>query len=349
MFLSILLFVFILGTIVLVHEFGHFFFSKLFGVYVYEFSIGMGPKIISKLGKKKETTYSIRLFPIGGFVQLAGEGLEEDKKLPKDRLLQSKPAWQRFLIMFFGAGNNFLLAIITLFFLGLIIGSPSNSTIIPNVIETSPAGLAGMRSGDKIIKVDGHQTKTLDDLQLYLTIASKNESFEVTVKRGNENCNYKITPLKGEEAEKAGYSVGISFDNTKEKGFFKAIGYSFSKTYSLMRQIVITFKELFTGNVGLKDMSGPVGIYQVVDETKTSGVANLFYLMALLSINVGFVNLIPFPAFDGGRILFLIIEKIKRKPIKPETENMINNIGFILLLLLIVVVTVGDISRIIKG
>ncbi len=349
MIISIICFVIILGTIVLVHEFGHFFFSKLFGVYVYEFSIGMGPKIFSRKGKKKETAYSIRAFPIGGYVQLAGEGLEEDKKIPKDRLLQSKPAWQRFLIMFFGAGNNFILAIITLFFLGLIVGSPSNSTLIPSVIENSPASSVGIQAGDKIVKVNGSKTKTLDDLQLYLAIASKSDKFTLTVEREGKKIDFEITPLTGEEAEKAGYTVGIGLDRSSKKGFVNAVKYSFSKTWSLLRQIVITLKELFKGNVGLRDMSGPIGIYQVVDETKTSGTANLFYLMALLSINVGFINLLPFPAFDGGRILFLIIEKIKGSPIKPETENLIHNIGFILLLMLIAVVTVSDIIRIIKG
>lgn len=344
MILSIIYFVLILGTIVLVHEFGHFFFAKLFGIYVYEFSIGMGPKIFSKKDKKGETTYSIRAIPVGGFVQLAGEGMDEDKKLPKDRLLQSKPIWQRFLVMFFGAGNNFILAIIVLFFLGLIVGSPSISTVIPSVIEGSPAQVAGIMAGDKVIAIDGDKTKTLDDLQLYLTIAEGETTFKVL--RNNEEKEIKVTPLTGEEATKAGYSYGITFDSKVEKGFFNAVKYAFTKTYALMRQLVITLKELFTGGVGVKELSGPVGIFQAVDQTKSTGFANLFYLLALLCINVGFINLIPFPAFDGGRILFLIIEKIKGKPIKAETENLIHNIGFFILLALIIYVTFNDILRI---
>ena len=344
MILSIIYFVLILGTIVLVHEFGHFFFAKLFGIYVYEFSIGMGPKIFSKKDKKGETTYSIRAIPVGGFVQLAGEGMDEDKKLPKDRLLQSKPIWQRFLVMFFGAGNNFILAIIVLFFLVLIVGSPSISTVIPSVIDGSPAQVAGIMAGDKVIAIDGDKTKTLDDLQLYLTIAEGETTFKVL--RNNEEKEIKVTPLTGEEATKAGYSYGITFDSKVEKGFFNAVKYAFTKTYALMRQLVITLKELFTGGVGVKELSGPVGIFQAVDQTKSTGFANLFYLLALLCINVGFINLIPFPAFDGGRILFLIIEKIKGKPIKAETENLIHNIGFFILLALIIYVTFNDILRI---
>lgn len=343
MILSILYFVIILGIIVFVHEFGHFFFSKLFGIYVYEFSIGMGPKIFSKKGKGGETTYSIRAIPIGGFCQLAGEGLDEDNKLPKDRLLQSKPAWQRFLVMFFGAGNNFLLALIVLFFLGLIIGSPSNSTIIPGVIEGSPAQIAGLKANDDIRYIDGERTKTLDDIELYLAI-SKGET-EITVLRDGKEEKIIVTPLSSEEAEKAGYTYGIKFANSVEHGFVAAIKYAFSKFAALVRQMVITFKSLFTGRVSVRELSGPVGIYSAVDQTRSAGISNLFYLLALLSLNVGFVNLIPFPAFDGGRILFLIIEKIKGKPVKPETENLIHNIGFFILLALIIYVTINDIIK----
>ena len=345
MLLTILYFALILGVIVCVHEFGHFFFSKLFGIYVYEFSIGMGPKIFSKKDKKGETIYSLRAIPIGGYCSLAGEGSDEDKKLPKNRLLQSKPVWQRFLVMFFGAGNNFILALVVLICLGLFFGSPSLSTKIPTVLEGSPAELAGLKAGDDIKYINGDKVKTLDDIELYLTIA-KGET-EFVVLRDGEELTIKVTPLTEEEQkeQKKDYSYGFSFNKEKEYGFFNAIKYGFKKFHSLARQMAITFKGLFTGKISVKELSGPVGIYTAVDQTKTGGASNLFYLLALLSLNVGFVNLIPFPAFDGGRILFLIIEKIKGKPVKAETENLIHTIGFFLLLALIVFVTINDIIR----
>ena len=346
MILSIIYFVLILGIIVLVHEFGHFFFAKLFGIYVYEFSIGMGPKIWGKKDKKGETEYSIRAVPIGGFVQLAGEGMDEDKKLPKDRLLQSKPVWQRFLVMFFGIGNNFILALILLFFLGLILGSPSTSNVIYDVIDGSPVALMGIQKGDKVTKIDGNRIKTLDDLQLYLTLSEGETEF--VVERNNKEYKFNVTPLEGEEATKNGYSFGITFGSEREKGFFNAIKYSFTKFYAIVRQLVLTLKELFTGGVSVKELSGPVGIYSVVDETKESGFANLVYLVALLSVNVGFMNFLPIPAFDGGRIVFLIIEKTKGKPVKAETENLIHSIGFFLLLALIIFITFNDILRLFK-
>ena len=354
MILSIIYFILILGVIVLVHEFGHFIFSKLFHVHVYEFAIGMGPKIWSseKLREKRknqgkkvsETIYSIRAIPIGGFNQLAGEGYDEDKNINKENLLTGRPVWQRFIIMFFGAGNNFILALMVLFFSALIYGSRDLSTKIPSVIEGSPAAIAGMKSGDYIVSINNSRTKTLDDVQLYLAIAGDND-VKFVVSRDKKQYTYNVTPLTGKEKEEAGYGFGIQYNNKLEKGLIKAIKYTYIKFYSIVRQIFVTIKELIIGGVSVKELSGPVGIYTAVDKTKQAGFYSILNLIALLSINVGVMNLLPFPAFDGGRILFLIIEKIKGKPVKPETENMIHSIGFYLLIALLIYVTINDILR----
>ena len=354
MITSVIYFILILGLIVLVHEFGHFIFAKLFKIHVYEFSIGMGPvvwsnkkqreKRIKEKKKVSETTYCIRLIPIGGFVSLAGEGNNDDKKVKKEALLQSKPVWQRFLVMFFGAGNNFILAILILLLIGFIYGSPDISTVIPKVINDSPIYEAGIKDGDKIVSINGKTTKTLDDVQLYLTLAGTNET-EFVIEREGEVKTYKVTPLTGDELEEKQYSFGIQFDNTLERGFIRSIKFAFLKFYSIARQVFITIKELFIGGVSLKQLSGPVGIYTAVDSTKSAGGYGIMMLIALLSVNVGIMNLIPFPAFDGGRIVFLLIEKIKGKPIKTETENLIHNIGFYLLLALLLYVTFNDILR----
>ena len=348
MLLTILYFALILGVIVCVHEFGHFFFAKLFGIYVYEFSIGMGPKIFQKKDKKGETLYSLRAIPIGGFCSLAGEGSDEDSKLPKDRLLQSKPIWQRFLVMFFGAGNNFILALIVLFLIGLISGSPIDKPpVIKEVTTGSPAEAAGLMSGDMIKSVNGDKVTNYEDMQIYLYM-SKGETEFVVLRDGKDEV-IKVTPLTEEEKKEQNkdYSYGFSCESKieYEHGFFNAIKYSFRRFGELVKQMVITFKGLFTGGISVKELSGPVGIFSAVDQTKSNGASNLFALLALLSLNVGFVNLIPFPAFDGGRILFLFIEKIKGKPVKSETENLIHTIGFILLLALLVFVTINDIIR----
>lgn len=344
--ITLIYFIVILGIIILVHEGGHFFFSKLFKVYVYEFSIGMGPKIFSKKGKSGETDYSIRAIPIGGYVSLAGEEGDTNKEIPEDRKLYSKPAWQRFLIMFFGAGNNFIFAILILFLLGLIWGSPSTKSVISSVNPEYPAYQAGLREGDIVKSINGKKTKSSDDLAIYMQLANKKKDIEFVILRDGKTLNYKVLPREVEEDGVKSFLVGITMGSSEtKKGILAAVNYAISKTGSLFRQMFITFESLFTGGVKVKELSGPVGIYNVVGIYRNEGLQNIFILMALLSINVGFINLIPLPAFDGGRILFLIIEKIIGKKVNPNIENVIHTVGFALLMLLMIYITFNDILK----
>ena len=347
MLLTLIYFILILGIIVLVHEFGHFFFFKLFGIYVYEFAIGMGPKIFHWKSKKGETEYSIRAIPIGGFCSLAGEDVaaDDEQKIPKDRRLNAKPAWQRFLVMFFGAGNNFILAILILFIIGLGWGARSNEAIITDLVDKGPAEIAGLEVGDKIVKINGHKVKSNDDVSIYIQIESKDKPITFTVLRDEETLDVDVKPSKEEVDGTTLYRVGIISEGEVEHGFIAAVKYSFVKLGSLYRQMIITLKGLFTGGLSVKQLSGPVGIYNVVGTQRSAGIQNILYLTALLSINVGFINLLPFPAFDGGRILFLVIEKIKGSPVSPELENKIHTIGFMLLLALMIYITFNDIVR----
>lgn len=347
--ITLIYFIIILGVIVLVHEFGHFIFSKMFGIYVYEFSIGMGPKLFGWKGKKGDTDYSIRAIPIGGYCSLAGEDNEYDdeNKVPKDARLQSKPAWQRFLVMFFGAGNNFILAFILLLVIGLCYGAVDQRPIINNVNPDYPAYQAGLRDNDKVIKVNGNTVTYIDDLSIYVQVADKSKPMDFVVVRDGKKIDYTVQPILEEQEDGSSkYVVGFTAGNDNIKhDFGSIIEYTFTKLASLFKQMFITFKLLFTGGVGVKDLSGPVGIYSIVGTYRQAGFENILYLTALLSVNVGFINLIPLPAFDGGRILFVIIEKIKGSPVKPEVENKIHTIGFILLLLLMVFITFNDIIK----
>lgn len=344
--MTLIYFILVLGIIVLVHEFGHFMFAKMFGVHVYEFSIGMGPKIWGTKPKKNKTTYNIRAIPIGGFVQLAGEEIDDDEKIDKDKKLYNKPIWQRFLIMFFGAGNNFILAFLLLFLIGLFSGSPNMDPVVTKVEEGYPIYEAGIRANDEIISINGKSVSTIDDVKVYMTLASeKGEETTFLISRDGKETEYKVTPKKEETDGVVGYKYGIVFEQNIEKGFFKAIEYAFVKIGALIKQMFIVLGSLFTGKLGLNSLSGPVGIYSVVGDTAEAGFVSLISLIALLSVNVGFLNLIPFPAFDGGRLLFLIIEKIKGSPVSPKVENTIHSIGFILLMLLILVITFNDIIR----
>lgn len=343
--MTLIIFILVLGAIIFVHELGHFLFAKIMGVYVYEFSLGMGPRLLHKKGK--ETDYCLRLIPIGGFCSMAGEEIdEEDIKVPKKRRLQAKKPWQRFLIMFFGPGFNFIFAILLLFFVAIIWGSPSYKPIISETTKNYPAYEAGLRKGDKILTINNHKISTLDDVSLYLTLANpKNKTtIEVMTKSGTTK-EYEVKPKKETKKGTTTYKYGIGLKSTKKYGFVNSVKYTVVKTGSLFKQMWITVESLFTGGVKVNQLSGPVGIYSIVGEQSKAGLSSILYLMAFLSINVGFINLIPFPAFDGGHILFIVIEKIKGSPVSSKTENMIHTIGLFLLMALMVYITFNDILK----
>jgi len=344
--MTIIWFVLILGVIILVHEFGHFIFAKWAGVYVYEFSIGMGPKIWGRKGKNGETEYNIRAIPLGGFVRLAGEEVDDDKKIEKDRKLYNKSFIQRFLIMFAGAMNNFILCFVLLLVSALIYGSVSLKPVVSSVNEEYPAYEAGIKAGDTIVSVDGDKVSSWNEVQLLIQ-TTKGKALDIVLKdeTGKERT-VSLTPEKVENEDgSTSYVVGVGMGGKVEKGIIPSIKYAFETTGSLFKLMIVTVKELFTGGVAVKELSGPVGIYTVVGEQAKQGMQSILYLIAFLSINVGVINLIPFPAFDGGRILFLIIEKITKKSIPTNVENAINNIGFLLLIALMLYVTFNDILR----
>lgn len=344
--IDLILFILILGSIVFVHEFGHFMMAKLTGVYVYEFAIGMGPKLWSKKGK--ETEYTLRAIPIGGFCMMAGEDLEDDdlKKISKNKRLQSKKPWQRFLIMFFGAGNNFIFAILLLFMIGLIWGGSSMEPVVTSVLKNSAAANSGIEVGDRILKINGHTISTTDDISLYLAIANPEEASDIQVEKENDSVKiYSVQPKKKKVDGQITYQYGIGMSQEVEHGLLSAIQFTYKKTISIFKQMAVTVGYLFTGGISISQLSGPVGIFSIVGDQSSAGIMNIIYLVAFLSINVGFINLLPLPAFDGGHILFIIIEKIKGSPVNPETENKIHTIGLFLLMLLMVVITFNDILR----
>ncbi len=343
--LSLILFLIILGTIVLIHEFGHFIFAKMFGVYVYEYSIGMGKKIWSKKPKNSETEYCIRLIPIGGFVRLAGEeGEDGDKSVPKNRKLYTKGFWQRFLIFFMGPGFNMLLAFVVLFISCLIFSGSIATTKLANVTEDYPAYQAGLRNGDTLIELNGEKVKTWTQARLKIGTVKSGKAIKFKVKDVNGDIQEVIVnPKKIKEDGKVSYVYGVGSKIMKYKGLGGSIQYAFLETREILLSMFDTLKYLFTGKLGVNDLSGPVGIYEVVDEQAKYGADSLLYLLAYLSVNVGVINLVPFPAFDGGHILFLLIEKIRRKPVSPNVEATITAVGFVLIMLLMVYVTFHDV------
>ena len=343
--LSLIWFVLILGAIVTVHEFGHFIFAKLSNTYVYEFSIGMGKKIFGRKKKNAETEFCIRAIPLGGYVMIAGEDVEDDK-IPKDRQMCNKGFFARFIILFAGAFFNFIFAFIILFISALIWGAVSTKPYIGDVSPEYPAYAAGLEKGDLVLSINGEKISNWDKgLVMLQTTDGDAVIFEVKKSDGTVT-EYTVEPIlvKDEEGNES-YKFGIATSYEKEYGFGKSLNYACNKTISLLGSMWDTIKYLFTGKVGVNQLSGPVGIFTIVDSQAEQGLEALLYLVAYLSINVGLINLLPFPAFDGGRILFLFIEKIFRKPVSKKVENIIHSIGFLLIIGLLIFVTFNDILR----
>lgn len=340
--ITIIAFIFILGVTVTIHEFGHFLFAKKAGIYVYEFSIGMGPRLFKFNRKNDETDYSIRLLPIGGYVQMAGEDIEVDEKVPKDKLLQSKTWKERFMTMVAGVMFNFLLAIVVLFIIALIRGVTLDAT----KIDTST--INELKKGDNIVEVNGHFVNNYDKLALELSVAGS-KSFDMKVKHKNgtyDTVTVKPKAVYDEKDNLKGYEYGFTITGKHEHSLLSSFKYAFSKFFSTVEQMFFTVWYLITGNLSLKLLSGPVGIFSIVGTAAESGFLSVLSLLALISINVGFINLLPIPAFDGGHILFLIIEKIKGSKVNPKIENTIHSVFFILLMGLMLYITFNDIVRI---
>lgn len=346
--ITLILFLVILGVIVFIHELGHFIFAKKAGIYVYEFSLGFGPKLFSFKRKNDETEYMIKLIPLGGYVAMAGEtvddpNIKEEDKIPEDKRLYNKSFIKQLLVMIAGVFNNFVLGLVLLFIIGLVWGSTFTSNTLSNMDKSYPLYEAGARDGDKIVEINGKKIKDFDDIQTRIAIAGEKSTLNITVLDKNNNKNtYKIKPKYDKDTKS--YYYGISVDIKQGKGFLDAIKYAFTKFVSIYKSLIIIIISLFTGKLGVDSLSGPVGIYSVVGVAKSS-LYSLIYLTAYLSINVGFMNILPFPAFDGGRAFLLIIEKITKKKVPLKVETIINEIGFYLLIALMIFVTIKDVFR----
>lgn len=343
--LTLIILILILSIIVFIHEFGHFLAAKRQGVHVSEFAIGMGPKLFSFRRKNDETLYSLRLLPLGGFNAIAYDK-ESSPDLRDDQVLENKSTLGRFLVLIMGIIFNFILAIVFLFINGLIYGSPTTDPYVGEVIENTPAYVAGLESGDLVLKVDDKKVSSWDDILLETHFGDKKESFTFLVERDGKEESITITPeYKEDENGEEVPSFGFTSATKKEKGLVPAIKYGFVGTWKTTTNVFNILGKLITGKVGVDNLSGPIGVFTVIDTVKESGLENIIYLTAYLSINVAIINLIPVPVFDGGRILLLFLEKIKGSKLNPKIETYLNNIGAILLIILMLYVTLNDILK----
>jgi regulator of sigma E protease len=347
--ITLLILFIILSVIIIVHEFGHFIAAKKGGVYIDEFSLGMGPQLLKYKPKKSETTYSLRAFPIGGFVSMAEKEDPSNKTIKKNQVLENKSFGRKLLVLINGILFNCFLAIFLFFVSGLLYGRPVSEPVINKVVEGMAAEKVGLESGDKILEVNGVKINTWDDFLLEASAKKLKDEYIFKVEKSNGDIKeYNLVPevqeVEGQEVKVFGIQ---SSGTTYYKGFKNAVIYAFEGFYTNFKTIFKILGNLFTGEVPVKSLSGPVGIYSLVDSVKSQGVNTLLYLTAYLSINVAIINLIPIPVFDGGRVLILLIEKITKRKSSENLEAILNYVGFALMILLMLYVTFNDIIRLV--
>ena len=373
MLLTLITFFLVLSLLVFVHELGHFIMAKRFGLIPDEFGFGFPPRIWgiykSKDGRWKQvkgkkkvedaagTVYSVNWLPIGGFVNLG----EDEVNVPEgSNHFANKPIYQRAIILLAGVTMNVILAAVLISF-GFSIGLPqvlenlgpgahvSNEQIqIIDVLPDSPAQTAKLEVGDVVLSVAGQTFQTSEELQTFAN-EHANQPLEYRIKRGNEILTKEITPVMREDTSLAGIGIGVVETGLVRYPVYIAVWEGIKSTAALFGTIVFAFygviKNLVQGHGTGGQIAGPVGIAVLTGQVARMGFAYIVQFAAMLSINLAIINAFPFPALDGGRVLFLIIEKIKGRPVKKELEGTIHYIGFALLMLLVLIVTFKDISR----
>lgn len=341
--LNILLAIFIFGILIFIHEFGHYITARIFGVTIKEFSIGMGPKMLTYTSKKTNIKYSLGILPIGGYVSMAGEDEESDD----ENALNKKPAWQRLIITVAGAAMNILAGALVM--LILISATPQSmySTTVDRIVSIdevpreNSSEFSGLTSGDRIVAVNGKRVHILAELD-YEIMRKGIDTVTLTVERDGERLTLDTDfPVYVERGQ---YLGARDFYTVQENyGLSSVIRHSFYRSVLTVRMIWESLFDLVTGRFGIEAVSGPVGVTTQISEAASTGAANIIYLAIVISINLGVVNLLPFPALDGGRTVFILLEMIRRKPVPVKYEGMVHFIGIIVLMIFMLIITLKDI------
>lgn len=373
MFITIIAFVGVLSLIVFFHELGHFWTARKFGVKSEEFGLGFPPRAIGiyrdqekkwkkVIGSKEvtdasDTIYSINWIPLGGFVKIKGENGEEPLEADS---FGSQKIWKRAVILLAGVSMNIITAVILTsigFMIGLpqVLGDENKHAIISNpqvqvvdVMADSPAAKAGLKTGDVIVSVNNQAVSKSEELQ-NLVDASKNQVATYQIKREGEMMSKEIVAEVRAETGRGGIGVGISNTALVRYPFYLSFWYGVKEVFWLTIAIVVAFGQLlagiFSGHGVSAEVAGPVGIATMTGQVAHMGFVYLLQFTVMLSVNLAIINAFPFPALDGGRLLFLLIEKIKGSPVKQELEAVVHNLGFAFLMILVILVTFKDVSR----
>lgn len=338
---TILVTILIFGVLIFIHELGHFLVAKACKVKVNEFAMGMGPTLIKWQGK--ETKYALRALPIGGFVSMEGE----DEASGEKNAFCNKPVWQRMLVIITGPFMNLLLGFIIL--VVVVCMTPLNgSNVIARFNDNAVSNQSGLQVGDEILSINGTSILVDNDI-IYALLRAEDGIADFDVLRDGEKVHledvrFNVTEVDGTP------QIDIDFKvQAIEKDFFSVIKMAFNKTLSYGRSIWVTFIDMLTGNVGINELSGPIGAGQVIGQTISLGLASVLNIAAFISINVGIFNLIPFPALDGWRFFVLIFEGIRKKPFNRKYEAVINLVGLGLLMALMLFVSFNDVFKLFNG
>lgn len=346
--LYVIIAIFVLGICIFVHELGHYLAARACGLTVMEFAVGMGPKLIK--WRKNDIDYSIRAFPIGGFCAFIGESPDDGAEDPRNINLQ--PAWKRLIMTVAGPLMNFLLALLLAVVLMAAVGEYVLVNRIDTVTDGSPAAAAGMEVGDRIVGVNG---EGFDDAQAISGAIGNTGEQDVTltVERGGETFDLTVSKAYDEESQR--YLMGITFgvDHVR-MGFFRAVGNSVQYCAELFKTMIQTLGGMFTQKEVLDQVAGPVGTVSLMTEyaqasferSFTEGMTMIINLALIISMNLGLMNLLPLPALDGGRVVFLAVEAATGKHMSRKSEAIVHFVGLVLLMGLIVVLTGRDILRI---
>lgn len=364
--MSILLFILILAILILAHELGHFIAAKRAGVRVDEFGLGFPPRLYSK--KIGETVYSVNAFPVGGFVKIFGEDPSAESQRGKDasRSLTHKSKLVQAWVISAGVVFNLLFAWLLLS-VGFMVGMPysvddsvhgsnvQNPVLtITQVLPKSPAETAGLKGGDAIVALSaGKDSLNNPRVETTQKFIASHDELTLTYKRGGEEKTTLVRPHDGLVDGRRAIGISMDIVGVLKLSPYEAFTLGVTTTLSLTQATVVGlfdfFKNMFIGQTDLSGVAGPVGLVGVVSDAGALGFMHLISLTALISINLAVINLLPFPALDGGRLFFILIEWIKRSPIKPEIANAANGIGFLLLIALMTFVTFHDVVNIIRG
>ncbi len=326
--------IFVFLFVVLFHELGHFTVAKLVGIKVNEFSIGMGPKLLQKT--KGDTEYTLRLLPIGGYVSMEGE--DEDSEDPRG--FSNASPFARILVIAAGAIMNFILAIIVFAIASYSIGTLT--TTINKTIENTPAYEAGMTQGERIVSVNGNEIANWTDISKMINSENAEDNIVIETEKDNEIKSYDLKTIKSEDGKRI-----IGIEPVVEKNILTSTKNGFRQLVATIKEMLMVIGRLFRGNLNKDEVqvSGPIGIIKTIGDFAKQGMTMLLLLTGLISTNLGFFNLLPIPALDGSRILFILIEIIRGKPVDPEKEGMVHYIGFIFLIGLMLFVTFSDIIK----